>query len=264
MEGFPLLKIEELKERLQTTHIGQTLVYHPVIESTNTLAMTLAREGAALGTVVITDEQPGGRGRQGRSWQTLRGQQALLSIIVRPSFPAHFLVMGTALAVLEAIAFTTDLEPALKWPNDVLIGEKKVGGILIETTGAGNEDLCAVVGIGVNVYGSFKEVPELAQRATTIAEQGVQSVSREQLIATLLERFEENYETLQQGKDEGAWRIWKHWRDHLSTLGRWVRIQQGAQTIEGMAAGVDADGTLLIRQQDGSTAPITWGDVEMC
>jgi BirA family biotin operon repressor/biotin-[acetyl-CoA-carboxylase] ligase len=264
MEGVSRLQIDEVKKRLQTTRIGQTLIYHPVIDSTNTLAMTLAQEGAVEGTVVITDEQPGGRGRQGRSWQTLPGQQALLSIIVHPSFPAHFLVMATALAVLEAIACTCDLQPALKWPNDVLIGGKKVCGILIETTARGNESFCAVVGIGLNVYGSFEEVPELAKRATTIAEQGGQNVSREQLIAALLERFEENYETLQHGKDDGAWRIWKHWRDHLSTLGRWVRIQQGTQVIEGLAAGVDADGVLLIRQPDGTTTQITWGDVEMC
>lgn len=264
MAGFPSLQIEELKSRLHTTLIGQTLIYHSVIDSTNTLAMSLAQEGAAEGTVVLTDDQPGGRGRQGRSWQTLPGQQALLSLIVYPTFPAHFLVMGAALAALEAIALTTEAEPAIKWPNDILIAGKKVGGILIETTSRADHQLSAVVGIGLNVLGSFKEVPELAERATTIAEHGSQDISREKLIAALLERFEEHYETLQHGKDDGAWRVWKHWRDHLSTLGRWIRIQQGQQVIEGMAAGVDADGVLLIRQLDGTTTQITWGDVEMC
>ncbi len=263
MEGFPRLDIEEIKTRLHTTQIGQRLIYQPVITSTNTLAMQLAQEGTTEGTVVLTDEQPGGRGRQGRRWQSLPGQQVLLSIIVYPAFPAHFLVMGTALAALEAIALTTDLTPAIKWPNDLLLGEKKIGGILIETSAGADERLCAVVGIGLNVHGSFKEVPELAKRATTIAEHGSQDISREQLIVALLERFEENYETLQHGQDNGAWRIWKHWRDHLSTLGRWVRIQQGEHVVEGMAIGVDADGALLLRQLDGTTAQVTWGDVEM-
>jgi BirA family biotin operon repressor/biotin-[acetyl-CoA-carboxylase] ligase len=134
---------------------------------------------------------------------------------------------------------------------------------LIETTGGAGDRLCGVVGIGLNVYGSFKEVPELVQRATTITEQGSEHVSREGLIVTLLERFDEGYEMLQHGGADGAWCIWKNWRDHLSTLGRWVRIQQGAQLIEGTAIGVDGDGALLVRQLDGATAQITWGDVEM-
>ncbi len=263
MDDFAQLKLAEIQNRIQTICIGRQLVYHPVIKSTNTLAMELAQQGAAEGTVILTDDQPGGRGRQGRRWQALPGQQALLSIIVSPTFPAHFLVMCAALAVREAIALTSDLEPEIKWPNDVLVRGKKVCGILIETTAGANDRLCAVVGIGLNVHGSFKEVAGLAQRATTIAEQSSQDISREGLIATLLERFDEGYEMLQHGGADGAWRIWKTWRDHLCTLGRWVRIQQGDRHVEGVAIGVDGDGALLVRQQDGTTTPITWGDVEM-
>ncbi|HEY7350123.1 MAG TPA: biotin--[acetyl-CoA-carboxylase] ligase [Ktedonobacterales bacterium] len=264
MDSFPLLNIADIENNLHNTHLGKTLVYRPVIESTNTLALTLAQEGAAEGTVVLTDDQPGGRGRQGRHWQALPGQQALLSIIVYPTFPAHFLVMCAALAVREAIALTSDLDPEIKWPNDVLVAGKKICGILIETTSGADDRLCAVVGIGLNVHGSFKkEAPELVERATTIAEQGCENVNREGLIGVLLERFDEGYEMLQHGGADGAWRIWKHWRDHLSTLGRWVRIQQGERLIEGMAIGVDGDGALLVRQLDGATTQITWGDVEM-
>jgi BirA family biotin operon repressor/biotin-[acetyl-CoA-carboxylase] ligase len=263
MGRYPLLKMTDIEHRLHTTCIGKTLMYHPVIDSTNTLALQLAQEGAAEGTVVLTDDQPAGRGRQGRRWKALPGQQALLSIILYPTFAAPFLVMAAALAAREAIALTSSLDPAIKWPNDVLLAGKKVCGILIETSSAADDRLCAVVGIGLNVYGSFKEVPELAQRATTIAEQGSENVSREGLIVTLLERFDESYELLQHGGADGAWRIWKHWRDHLSTLGQWVRIRQGERLIEGMALGVDGDGALLVRQPDGTTAQITWGDVEI-
>lgn len=263
MDRFPLLKMADIEDRLHTTCVGKTLIYRPSIDSTNTLALSLAREGAAEGTVVLTDDQPGGRGRQGRRWHALPGQQALLSIIVYPTFPSHFLVMCAALAVREAIALTSDLDPTIKWPNDVLVAGKKICGILIETTGGAEDQLCAVVGIGLNVHGSFKEVPELAQRATTIAEQGSEHVSREGLIITLLERFDESYDLLQHGGADGAWRIWKHWRDYLSTLGQWVRIQQGERLIEGIAMGVDGDGALLVSQVDGATAQITWGDVEI-
>jgi BirA family biotin operon repressor/biotin-[acetyl-CoA-carboxylase] ligase len=263
MDRFPLLKMADIEDRLHTICVGKTLVYRPSIDSTNTLALTLAREGAGEGTVVLTDDQPGGRGRLGRRWHALPGQQALLSIIVYPTFPSHFLVMCAALAVREAIALTSNLDPTIKWPNDVLVAGKKICGILIETTSDAEDRLCAVVGIGLNVHGSFKEVSELAQRATTIAEQGSEHVSREGLIITLLERFDESYDLLQHGGADGAWRIWKHWRDHLSTLGQWVRIQQGERLIEGIAKGVDGDGALLVSQVDGSTAQITWGDVEI-
>jgi len=263
MDHFPLLTIADIENRLHTSCIGSTLIYRPVIDSTNTLALQLAQEGAVEGTVVLTDDQPGGRGRQGRRWQALPGQQALLSIIAYPTFPAQFLVMCAALAVREAIALNSTLDPVIKWPNDVLVGGKKICGILIETSSRADDRLCAVVGIGLNVHGSFKEVPELAQRATTITEQGSENVSREGLIATLLERFDESYDLLQHGGAHGAWRIWKHWRDHLATLGQWVRIQQGDHLVEGMAVAVDGDGALLVRQLDGATVQITWGDVEM-
>ncbi len=269
MESFPLLAIEELRGTLQTALIGKTLIYHPSLDSTNTLALDLIRSAQtdgtppAEGTVILTDHQPGGRGRQGRRWQSLPGQQVLLSIIVYPAFPMSSLVMCAALAVREAIAQTTTLSPAIKWPNDVLLGGKKVCGILIETTNSPDNRWCAVVGIGVNVFGSFKEDPELAERATSIAEQGGSTIGREALIAAILHRFEEHYLQLQHGGRAGARQVWSGWREHLATRGRLVRVQQGEQTIEGLALDVEADGALLVRQGDGTTAQIHWGDVHL-
>lgn len=270
MESFPLLAIEELRGTLQTALIGKTLIYHPTLDSTNTLAMDLIRQPSqggrqqvTEGTVVLTDHQPGGRGRQGRRWQSLPGQQILLSIVVFPSFPMPYLVMCAALAVREAIAQTTGLLPAIKWPNDVLLAGKKVCGILIESTSGPDNRWCAVVGIGLNVSGSFKEDHELAERATSIAEQGIPGTRREPLIAALLHRFEEHYLQLQHKGAEGARQVWNGWREHLATLGRRVRIQQGERIIEGVASAVEADGALLVRQDDGTTAQIHWGEVHL-
>jgi BirA family biotin operon repressor/biotin-[acetyl-CoA-carboxylase] ligase len=263
MESFPLLAIEELRGTLQTAVIGKTLIYHPILDSTNTLAMDLLRQGATEGTVVLTDHQPGGRGRQGRRWQSLPGQQVLLSIIVSPSFPISSLVMCAALAVYEAIAQTTGLAPVIKWPNDVLLAGKKACGTLIETTTGPEDRWCAVVGIGLNVSGSFKEDHELAERATSIAEQGAPGIRREALIAALLQRFEEHYLQLQHGGAEEARQVWSGWREHLATLGRRVRVQQGEQIIEGEALDVGDDGALLVRQSDGAIAQIHWGDVHL-
>lgn len=269
MESLPLLAIEELRGTLQTALIGKTLIYHPTLDSTNTLALDLIRSAQAdgtppaEGTVILTDHQPGGRGRQGRRWQSLPGQQVLLSIILYPAFPLSSLVMCAALAVREAIAQTTALSPAIKWPNDVLLAGKKVCGILIETTNSQDNRWNAVVGIGVNVSGSFKEDHELAERATSIAEQGNSTIRREALIATLLQCFEEHYLQLQYGGSEGARQVWSGWREYLVTCGRRVRVQQGEQIMEGLALDVEDNGALLVRQDDGTTVQIHWGDVHL-
>jgi BirA family biotin operon repressor/biotin-[acetyl-CoA-carboxylase] ligase len=263
MESFPLLTVDEVRGNLHTKLIGSTLIYRPTLDSTNTLAMDLMRKPAAEGTIVLTDHQPAGRGRQGRRWQSLPGQQILLSIIVYPRFPLTSLVMCSALAVRDAIAETTALSPAIKWPNDVLLAGKKVCGILIESTSSTENRWSAVVGIGVNVFGSFKEDHELAERATTIAEQGAPGIRRETLIASILARFEEHYLRLQDGGAAGARHVWSGWRTQLATLGRRVRIQQGEQIIEGIARDVGTDGTLLVHQDNGTTAQIAWGDVHL-
>src|SRR5207302_2824185 len=131
--------------------VGDRLVYFPVVDSTNIVAMQLAREGREEGVVVLTDSQTAGKGRQGRRWVDVPGCNVLSSTLLRPLFPPHLLVMIASLAVVDTIAEICGLTATIKWPNDVLIRDRKVAGILIETSHDQYSQLVAILGIGVNV-----------------------------------------------------------------------------------------------------------------
>ncbi|MBE3568170.1 MAG: biotin--[acetyl-CoA-carboxylase] ligase [Thermogemmatispora sp.] len=284
------------------------LFYVPVVDSTNTLAMLRAVEavpGESLeGLVVLTESQTAGRGRQGRRWVDVAGRNVLLSLVLYPRFPLPLVAMFSALAVLDAIAETAGLVAGIKWPNDVLIGERKVAGILIETSSDRAGRLVAVLGIGVNVNGrsedlaieqseggSVQSSPKAPAAAsaplvqaptpTTLETECGRSLSREAFIAQLLEHVEDSYLALQE--EVGALpersalltppvsaaffslpvarHIRERWRSRLQTLGRMVRIQQGARQLEGWAEEVNESGELLLRCRSGERVTVTWGDV---
>ena len=251
------LDVATLEAVFASLTIGRPLVYHPAIASTNTAAMALARDGAAEGTLVTTDAQTAGRGRLGRVWQSLPNEQLALSLILYPTFPPHYLVMASALAVAEAIEAVTGLRPAIKWPNDVLIAGRKVCGILIETS-----EQIAVLGIGLNVNGSLADDPALAARATTLADALGRPIAREPLLIELVRRLDALYATLKIGGEQAQRQLREAWRARLATLGQRVTVQQGDRALSGVARDVDATGSLMLETDDGARQTITWGDVE--
>ena len=251
------LDVAALEAAFTPLSLGRPLMYHPAIASTNTEAMALARQGAAEGTLVTTDDQTAGRGRLGRVWQSLPNEQLALSVILHPPFPPHFLVMASALAVTEAIEATTRLRPDVKWPNDVLIAGRKVCGILIETS-----EQNAVLGIGLNVNGSLTGDPELAARATTLADALGHPIAREPLFIELVRRLDGLYAALKTGGEQARRQLREAWRGRLATLGKRVTIQQVGRAIRGVARDVDETGALIVEMDDGGRETINWGDVE--
>src|SRR5487761_1940760 len=256
-EPSAILDTERLRRDLAGLRLGQPLIYLPEIGSTNTYAADPARTGAIEGTLVITDHQTAGRGRVGRVWKALPGQQLALSLILKPSFPPHFLVMASALAVAQAVEAVTAALPDIKWPNDVLLDGRKVSGILIETS-----EGVAMLGMGVNVNGALDSDPELATRATTLAAALGHPVSREALAAAILQRLDARYHDLLTGGATARRNLRAAWRERLVTLGRRVTIRQREVTLVGLAEDVSDDGALLLRLDDGSLTTILWGDVE--
>jgi BirA family transcriptional regulator, biotin operon repressor / biotin---[acetyl-CoA-carboxylase] ligase len=251
------LDVAAISAAVRDLRLGHPLVYFPAIASTNTHAFELARDGAAEGTLVTTDDQTAGRGRIGRVWKSLPGQQLALSLVLQPEFPPHFLVMASALAVAGSIEETTGLAAGIKWPNDVQIEGRKVCGILIETSAD-----FAVVGIGLNVNGSLDGDAELAARATTLAEAAGHPIAREALAAALLRRLDALYAELQTGGEAAQRRLRAEWRSRLVTIGRRVTLRQGQHEVSGLAEDVNADGGLLLRHDDGTLQTVTWGDVD--
>jgi len=280
-DGSPL-DLEALRRNLQTQFfgIGDRLLYFPTVESTNTLVMQLAYEQPEEGLVVLTDSQTAGKGRRGRRWVDVPGCNVLMSILFRPLFPPHMLVMITSLAVVDSIADVCQVAAVIKWPNDVLIENRKVAGILIETSHDTSGRMVAVAGIGVNVNGSIKELAKhaslqvpLTAIATTLESACGHIVSREVFIARLLQYIEKSYFALQHEIAELAVvgtvpnelftrLIRERWRSQLATLGRAIEVQQGNSVISGIAEDVDESGELLLRRHSGELVRITWGDVE--
>jgi BirA family biotin operon repressor/biotin-[acetyl-CoA-carboxylase] ligase len=252
------LDVDQIARALAGSPLPYTLRYFPTLGSTNTYAMRLPPGEAQEGLVIITDHQTAGRGRVGRVWEGFARQQLTFSIILTPSFAANWLMMASALAVHEAITGVTGLAPAIKWPNDVLIGAKKVCGILIETSGE-----IAVIGIGVNVNGSLAQLPELAARATTLEDEVGRPLSRDALAAAILLTLAEHYEAMRSQGDAGREAVRVAWRDRLITLGANVRIDQGQTQVRGWAEDVAGDGALIVLRDDGERVLITWGDVSI-
>jgi len=282
LQGVSPLNLETLQRNLQTQYfgVGDHLLYLSTLESTNSLAMQLAYERPEEGLVILTDSQTAGRGRRGRRWVDVPGCNVLMSILFRPLFPPYLLVMITSLAVIDAIADICQVAAAIKWPNDVLIKDRKVAGILIETSHDSNGRMVAVAGIGVNVKGSIKELEKhssiqvpLTAIATTLESACGHMVSREVFIARLLQYIEKSYFALQQEiaelsvvgiviKEPFTRLIRERWRSQLATLGRTIVVRQGNSVISGIAEDVDESGELLLRRHSGELVRITWGDVE--
>ncbi|HLZ56205.1 MAG TPA: biotin--[acetyl-CoA-carboxylase] ligase [Ktedonosporobacter sp.] len=266
------LNITMLQETLDTHlfGIGDRLVFLPTVDSTNTQAMRLALNGSEEGVVVLTDNQTAGKGRLGRRWIDRAGCNVLSSLVLRPQFPPYLLVMIASLAVVEAIRRSCSITATIKWPNDVLIGQRKVAGILIETSHDRAGRMIAIMGIGVNVNGGIPQADvELQARATTLESECGHRVSRELFITYLLQHLETNYLALQQeAPDPGGAAsgvisrlIREQWRTQLSTLGRTIQVRQGNATLSGIAEDVNEVGELLLRNHSGELVNVTWGDV---
>ena len=255
------LDVDALVARVHSLHLGLPVIYMPVLDSTNSYAMELARAGASEGTLVITDDQPAGRGRAGRVWRTMSRQQVLCSFILRPVFPPHFLVMVASLAVAQAIEDVTGIRPDIKWPNDVLASGHKVCGILIETASDAHQRRFAVLGIGLNVNGTLRDDAELAARAATLADLTGQTHAREDVVVAIATHLSYRYHALQTGGASALHAVRNAWRERLVTLGKHVRITQSDPIAEGVAEDVDADGALLLRRADGTQLTVTWGEV---
>lgn len=254
------LSAEEVRQGLDTAFIGQTVFYWPSVDSTNEEARRLAGLGAPEGTLVLADHQTAGRGRLGRRWEAPPGSSLLISVILRPHLGApqiHRLTMIAGLAMAEAIEAETGLWVALKWPNDLLIGEAKVGGVLAEAALVGDRVEYAVVGLGLNVNLDPTQLPgPLLAAASSLSQALGRRVARRPLLQAFLRALERRYQQLQAG-------ILPHreWAGRLTMLGRPVIVTVGEEVLEGVAEGVDGDGALLVRLADGSLRLVVAGDV---
>ncbi len=222
--------------------------------------MDVARQevgrGAAEGTVVVAGEQTSGRGRQGRSWLSPHGNLAL-SVVFHPSL-SHLTAIGMVapLAVVRAVRRATGLDTGIKWPNDVLLGGKKVCGVLVESGLRGGQVDYAIAGLGLNVDFDPAAWPEIADIATSLWAGLGRSLPLGEVLGPLLEELDRLYLSLRAGEP-----VYREWQAHLETIGQRVTVRGEGWQEEGVAEGVDPDGSLLLRREDGTLRRLFSGEV---
>ena len=260
-----ILSEEEVRERLQTVTIGRRLVCLPETASTNAYAFRLAEEEAVEGTVIIADTQSGGKGRMGRIWSSPPGINLYCSIVLRPTvkpYEAPQLTFLSAVAVARAIELTTQLQPEIKWPNDVLIHGRKIAGLLNEMSAETDGINFVILGIGVNLNMAAEQFPaDLRTPATSLLLEQGRPVSRASFAAVMLNELDRLYgEFLVHGfgpvRDE--------WQQRCNANGHEVSVSDGgAETLRGRFNGIDGDGALLVCLPNGAVERILSGDVRV-
>ncbi len=242
-----MLDLEFLRSRLQGLALGWPLHYAYRTTSTQDEARAAALAGAAEGLLVLAEEQTAGRGRAGRSWWAPPGSAILSSLLLRPTFlPSRhmaYLGMIAGLAVCDTLEELAGLSPVLKWPNDILLGDKKVGGILVEALWNGDAVSAVILGLGLNVNTYFPPHHPLATIATSLAAETGHQCAREPLIYGYVYHLGQYYHRLQEG-----WSPLNAWQERLITLGRPVRVDEGSRSWEGIAEAVTEEGALVIRR----------------
>ena len=240
---------------------GQPLYYYRSIGSTNAEAMRLAAAGAPEGTLVVANEQTAGRGRAGRRWLTPPGSGLAASLVLRPKLPAiqigHMALLG-GIATAQAIESICKLQPQLKWPNDIWINEKKVAGILGESSQSTTGPEWVVLGIGINVTSGPPEETETRQPASFLEKESGHAVDRVRLLLELMRALAKHYPYL------GKTALLSEWERRMIWRGKRVRVlYPEGNYIEGIALGLAPGGELRLQPDDGHTLRITAGDVSL-
>ncbi|MEP7075228.1 MAG: biotin--[acetyl-CoA-carboxylase] ligase [Acidobacteriota bacterium] len=238
-----------------------TILRFDTLGSTNTEAMNQARSGADEGLCVLARQQSAGRGRHGRTWISASDSGLYFSIVLRPQIQTKYLpliTLMTGVAVHDALG-ELGIEADIKWVNDVLVGEKKISGILAETIET-SKGIAVIVGIGVNLT-SANLLHEIADVAASIKDQTGLTLTPDQFAETLTKFFSYFYDIL--SGENGSREIIGEWKRRSSYFsGKWVRVVLEKETFTGMTDGLESNGALRIKRDNGNITVVQAGDVE--
>lgn len=254
-------ELNRIQSFLQTTRLARKIIAHDELDSTNDLAKNLLVEGAEEGTVVLADAQTRGRGRLGRSWYSEKGTGLYFSVLLKPPLaPEQYsqLTLMAAVACVTAINQLTRERASLKWPNDILLNRRKVGGILAEHVLDGPHP-GAILGIGINISQSrFPE--ELQSIATSLQIENQTHPPREELLSFIFNNLEREYQSL---LDLGTPPLLDRWRQNSTMLGTPILVTQGAETYSGVAENLDEYGRLVVLLDSGEQKVFDGGEVTL-
>lgn len=254
-----MFKIEEFDIKLETNVLGRNFVYCEEAESSNTILLNNP-EYDKEGMVFLVENQTKGKGRAGRSWETLPDQNLTFSVLLKNKFitkKPNLITLAAAVAVAKSLENLYQLTPEVKWPNDILIKKKKICGILCESVSSNNKISKIVVGIGINVnQTNFANRYLIAP--TSVKKEIKKIVSRERLLSELLNNLEEIINLL----NIDYKKVLDEWRERCKMIGEKVKIVEGNNEIFGIFEDINDDGQLLLRQGD-NIVPISFGDVSL-
>jgi BirA family biotin operon repressor/biotin-[acetyl-CoA-carboxylase] ligase len=256
---------DDLLARLgKTKVIGRDIRVFEQTTSTNDVIEKLARDGVKEGVVVFAESQTKGRGRLGRKWISPSHKGLWFSILLRPDLRPQEttqLTVASATALRRAIQSETGLKPEIKWPNDILIGGKKVAGILTELSAELDKVRYVILGIGIGVNLDTNEFPaDLKKIATSLKIESGEIVSRAELATAILQELDKDYSRV---CGHFFANVADEWEENCTTIGKSVAVQIGERKIRGRAESLDDDGALLLRTEHGHLERITGGDVTL-
>ncbi len=258
-----VMTAEEIRSRIHTRWMAQSCLYLESVDSTNSYAKRIAEEGAAEGTLVIADEQIGGRGRRGRGWETPKGTNIAMTLLLRPQIrPEHAsrLTLLMAMAAAQGIRKVTGLDAGIKWPNDVVVCGKKVCGILTEMNTEIDYINYVVIGAGINVnQGSFPE--EIRQTAGSLSVELGKKIPRAELAASIMEELERIYEIFLQTEDLSA--LYEEYNKICVNRGHQIRVLEPGNEYTGTTTGINKNGELVVRKENGETVNVYAGEVSV-
>lgn len=261
----PGISPASVQSALHTVHIGQTLYHFTEVGSTQEKVHMMAKEGYPHGTVVLADEQTAGKGRMKREWNSLKGKGVWMSVLLRPSFPPQLapqLTLVTATSIVKVLR-KTGINATIKWPNDIMIGDRKVCGILTEMRAEQDSVDYLVMGIGLNVNQSREELPEeLKQKATSLRIETGESRDLSELVTEILNRFEMDVDRFH---EEGFLPFQQEWEEIGYKAGEWVSVSTWGTPWQARIIRMESDGALIVTDESGTeqrlySAEILWND----
>ena len=256
------LEEEAILNALKTEKFGRAAFCFEEIDSTNAFAKRLAIHGEPEGTLVYAESQTRGRGRWSRSWDSAKGKGLWFSLILRPDWDASSVSKLTLMAVTSmalAVERLTGLNPKVRWPNDLMMGEKKLAGLLAETSVVREDVSYVVLGMGINVLHARKDFSaDVRDKAISLRMAGVAHVDRVSLLSEILLQLENDYKAI---ASRGFDFVLQRWASRSSILGKDVLVRVNHHEVEGVVKGFHDNGDLVLVAHDGEERRYSNGDV---
>ncbi|SET90735.1 BirA family transcriptional regulator, biotin operon repressor / biotin-[acetyl-CoA-carboxylase] ligase [Salinibacillus kushneri] len=244
------MSVNTIQWDLRTVWLGQKMYYRNQVDSTQSIAHQLARDGAVHGTVVVADEQVKGRGRLHRPWHSQKGKGIWMSIILRPNIEpqrAPQLTLASAVAITRMLKSVCHVDAKIKWPNDIFLHNRKLAGILTEMQAEQDLIEYVIIGMGINVNQNQTDIPDsLTEIATSLKLETGETFKRETLIQSILKELEVIYDQYIQ---QGFSAVKSHWEEAAYRMGETITVKTRNQKWDALLVGIQDDGALIVEDQ---------------